>query len=349
MVKRWREVLRAWCVVAVPMAACGVGAPALGALPPPPPGVQTIERYGQEFSVVGSPGNPNYSSMHDFRQLGGVDSTFAISRTETTLQEWVPFLNALRPHLTGVPSVALAGTYFGLTLDANGKFRAVQGYERSAVFVSFYAAAAYCNWLSNDKRGAANDLFTGVYDLRGVDITTEAGDIDESIQPASGAAFRLPTRNEWIKGMYWDPNRHGEALGGYWLYPTRSDSVPSVGGPGTDAETNAGLGPFFNGMWIPVASYPLARSPWGLLDGSGGVPEWTGDAETGGRWALGTGWDGPPELDRIQANMGIATASPVGLGIRLVAQVPSPSVAALFLPLPCLYFRRSRCSRFVAP
>lgn len=317
--------------------------PARAALPPPPPGVQTFERYGQEFSVVGAPGNPNFSPAPDYLQLGAVNATFAIARTETTLEEWVPFLNALLPHLTAPPELNLRGTYFGLGTDAKGTYYAVPGYERSGVFVSFYAAAAYSNWLSNDKRGTATDIFTGVYDLRAVDITAEAGDIDESIQPASGALVRLPTRNEWVKGMYWDSNRYGPAQGGYWLYPTSSDNVPISGGPGTGAETSTGLGsPFFHGVWVPVAAYPQVQSPWGLFDGSGSVVEWTGDAETGGRWAIGSNWSGVPELDRILTNVGITTLSPVGYGIRLVAQVPTPAAAILLLPFALVVPRRSR-------
>lgn len=80
----------------------------------------------------------------------------------------------------------------------------------------------------------------------------------------------------WIKAAHFDPDRHGTAQPGWWTYPNASES-PLVPGPPGMAQTTAGWRPTpLESEWlVPLGAYPEVVSPFGLLDASGGVTEWT--------------------------------------------------------------------------
>lgn len=99
-------------------------------------------------------------------------------------------------------------------------------------------------------------------------------------------------------------------------------------------------------MPYDVGSYPDTQSPWGLLDASGGFPEWLEvgfSFDPARRGYIPSSLSGslpPPEItDRIGA-MGATGASPQ-YGFRFASVVPAPSGAAL-LALGLLYCRRKR-------
>ena len=244
-------------------AAAGVGAP---------------PSYGHDFVTVGAPGNraalenERYygSAVAGFPNLGRVDYSFRISRTETTVQQWLPFVNAAwqfafqlgysrnDPRFT-------ASHIFTNGVGPNAVFEVTPGTNQLAGAMSFRFAAWYCNWLQNGRPTTNLTMET---------FTTGAYDANLVRQP--GAQFWVPSLDEWTKATYYDPNRYGAGQEGYWLYPGMSQ-IPLVGGPpGTPgAQTSAG-------GWLPsnqlppdVGSYPGTQSPWGLLDTSGGVSEWT--------------------------------------------------------------------------
>lgn len=85
------------------------------------------------------------------------------------------------------------------------------------------------------------------------------------------ARYWIPTKDEWVKAGYWDPQKNnGE--GGYWKYPnsTEFDSIPWLlrieGG-----ERNAGQ--FTEGWPLDVGSFSHVTSPWGMYDMLGGERE----------------------------------------------------------------------------
>jgi sulfatase modifying factor 1 len=51
------------------------------------------------------------------------------------------------------------------------------------------------------------------------------------------ADYFLPSVDEWYKGAYYDPNKGGRGVGGYWKYPTGSDAPPTPVSGGTDPNT----------------------------------------------------------------------------------------------------------------
>ena len=69
---------------------------------------------------------------------------------------------------------------------------------------------------------------TGVENLS----TTEDGSYTlmagrSSLLRKANAKYVIPSENEWYKSAYYDPNKGGSGVAGYWLYDTRSDSTPS--------------------------------------------------------------------------------------------------------------------------
>lgn len=95
---------------------------------------------------------------------------------------------------------------------------------KPVVFVNWYDAARYVNWLSNGKPspGTLTTLSTetGVYNLNfsNPDPIPSAGVSDKS-------SYWIPNRDEWIKAAYYTPNKNGSGAG-YYLYATQSDTPP---------------------------------------------------------------------------------------------------------------------------
>jgi len=253
-------------------------------LPPAPPGAQITTRFGIEFGVVGSPNNipyrdedlasrPAHLPGSQFNGQGSIPYTYALARTETTAAQWVPFLNAFRPHWTGDPIFpSLTGGI--VSYDSQTGFSTVPGYENTAVAPSFPFIAAYCNWLHNNQALTRDAFLSGSYDLRGLDLARPQT-WTQPVAAMPGATYRLPTWSEWNKGMYYDPNRFGSGQGGWWLFPMRQDTPPISELPGTPgAQTLAGGSVIPPGPApFPVGSFPMSQSAFGLLDGSGGVFE----------------------------------------------------------------------------
>lgn len=92
---------------------------------------------------------------------------------------------------------------------------------KPVVFVNWYDAARYVNWLSNGKPnpGTLTTLSTetGVYNLNFLN--------PNPIPSAGKSSYWIPDRNEWIKAAYYTPNKNGSGPG-YYLYATQSDSAP---------------------------------------------------------------------------------------------------------------------------
>jgi hypothetical protein len=44
----------------------------------------------------------------------------------------------------------------------------------------------------------------------------------------TGATFFIPSEDEWYKGAYHQPSAQGGDTNDYWLYPTASNSVPTI-------------------------------------------------------------------------------------------------------------------------
>lgn len=336
------------------MAVAGVAAGMLTAGPTAEAG-GVPPSYGFDFATIGDVGNPDYQTLLSGPR-GRVDYKYRMSKAEVRASEWLEFVRAYAPHYTpgevgdGVDGAGFTGSYIfqdGSLSDGTPNYRLEPANNNRPANMSWYMAARYCNWLHNGKASGKWAFEDGAYDTS-VFAEIGANQLTTEFARRAGAKFWIPSSDEWVKAAYWDPNRYGDGLGGYWQFPNTSDVAPVPGLPGEGGETNAGDGilglpdPFVTDF---VGLYPDTQSPWGLLDMSGGMSEWGGYAGDGPfLFTHGTAWGSPSNelFDTIDYST-FRTGRPSNsfYGLRLGSQVPSPaSVAVLAIPVALLHKRR---------
>jgi MYXO-CTERM domain-containing protein len=135
-------------------------------------------------------------------------------------------------------------------------------------------AARFCNWLQNGqpRRAEGNGTTeTGAYTLNGTATNWMA------VTRNSTATYFIPSENEWYKAAYYDPTLNGGA-GGYWIYPTKSNTPPSnvVSRTGTN-NANYYISGYTDptNYLTPVGSFVSSRGPYGTYDMGGDVLQWT--------------------------------------------------------------------------
>lgn len=286
---------------------------------------QPAPDYDFQWQTVGSPGNRAANAQEApflIPPHGSVDSSFRITRTELTVSQYFQFLTAYRPYITGSPAdISITGFW----IRWNGSsYSMIPGSEHYAADMSWRMAARYCNWLENGKATARAAFESGAYDTSTFTQNSD-GTLNDQISHTPGANFWIPTLDQWIKAVYYDPNRYGPGQDGYWRYPGSSDSVLTPGLPQDGGQTSAGIQGL---LGIDAGSYPEVQTPWGLLDASGGVTEWTEtlhDVGPRSRWSGGS-YTGDLSLlidDRIDfPNIGGAYT-----GLRVASVVPAPLTA----------------------
>jgi hypothetical protein len=91
--------------------------------------------------------------------------------------------------------------------------------NKPVVFISWWNAARYCNWLHN-KVSYPNSNFIefGAYTLNSVSF------YENAMPKTTEALYWIPTENEWYKAAYYSPNKNGSS--GYYNYATQSDNNP---------------------------------------------------------------------------------------------------------------------------
>ncbi|MEM1166419.1 MAG: SUMF1/EgtB/PvdO family nonheme iron enzyme [Planctomycetota bacterium] len=336
-----------------------------------------------DWATIGALGNAAYDGPEEnfmgtyFVGRGSVDYEYQIAKTEINTGQWIEFANALAPLVgTDHPAAQYARVdplSWGATRDVlsgDNTYLLVPefgGASAPVLGIEWVAAAVYSNWLHNGKSIEGDSLLTGAYDVASFSETINGFFDPRNFEPLPGARFRLPTRDEWMKAGFYDPNRFGEGEGGWWTHANMKTEAsqpgfPSEPGPWDGAigippellqggETSAQLIQFgFNtlvaALMIPPGSYPDSVSPWGLLDVSGGASEHLSltaeDVETiltssnlhrivttVGTSIFVTPADGDFDaLWFIAPESGAAVGSDAG-GIRLVTIVPAPATTGV--------------------
>ncbi|WP_013323381.1 formylglycine-generating enzyme family protein [Gloeothece verrucosa] len=253
-----------------------------------------------EFVLVDNPNNPPDLKT----QSGQVNYIFEISKYQITNANYAEFLNAVAVYSDAYQLYNInmeRGLFGGIkrTSSHDGYvYEPLEGYaDLPVVYVSWFDAARFCNWLhfgkpkkgesvlgtteGNAEIGAYNtSLMTG---KRGIQLV-------ETHNPQ--AKYWIPTLDEWNKAAYFDPSKDGQ--GGYWLYPTKSDTKPkAVPPPGDENSAN-----YYDFQWAapetyltPVGSYKYSSSYYGTYDQGGNVHEWveTSLYKKTHRWIRGGG------------------------------------------------------------
>ncbi len=245
--------------------------------------VQTVE--------VGAPGNPSvgivpftdavYQSCADAQgstpacqSVGGVEYPYRISQLETTVKQYVAFLNTADPGATDrhdlydATESSSAWPKYG-QINKSGKARKGQHYsvaypewaDKPYGFANFPRAARFVNSLYNGRLLSKSADPSGLVTYRvRLSRETTRGMYDLDRHKRTGATrahkrgFVIPSQDEWIKAAYYDPS--GGGTYSYWKYPTNA----GVFGDGvTDAPTQTTLDPttgdVTNAATQPVATY----------------------------------------------------------------------------------------------
>lgn len=305
----------------------------------------TGQTYGIDFVAVGAAGNRATTAAEAFEWTyrggaGAVNHGFKISRTELTVSQYLEFVQAYSPYYRGHPNASEL-TGFWISTGDGHTYNAYPGSERFAADMTWQMAARYCNWLTNGKAPNQAAFESGAYDTSTFTRNADFSWNDQATH-SPGAMFWIPTLDEWIKAVYYDPNRYGQDQGGYWYQPNGTNIALIPGLPQNGGETSAGIEDF---LPVPVGSYPSVQSPWGLLDASGGLAEYTSEwtADHTSRMTKGT-WQGSLSYeygDSINGWLATAPNEDSLFGLR-IATIPSAGSGVTLALCSLLAFRRRR-------
>ena len=200
-----------------------------------------------EYVEVGDAGNSVDASNNN---LGRVDYVYQIQKYPVTNSEYASFLNAVAKQSN---TVSLWVAQMGDPIQRGGIFRSgtsslgftyyvVPDMENKPVnFINWFCAARYVNWLHNGRPSGAVGISTtesGVYTLLSMMVTGT-----NKPSASNKNSYWIPTENEWYKAAFFDPDKNGSGPG-YWIYATRSDSLPdSVTSDSTGTANNTHSNP----------------------------------------------------------------------------------------------------------
>jgi formylglycine-generating enzyme len=306
------------------------------------------------FVPVGNPGNAaDTTVMTDGSTgYGSVPYRYQMGKYDVTVGQYCKFLNAVAQtdnyglYSGGMAQSGPSPTYpIGITQSGNPgsySYLVTGSYGQAAncpiFFPSWGSAARFCNWLQNGQPTGPEGngtTETGAYTLNGA--TMDGALI--AITRNAGAKYFIPSENEWYKAAYYDPTLNG-GTGGYWTYPTKSNTVPSniLSSTGTNnVNFNANF-PYSGDTdpvnhLTPVGAFANSPGPYGTYDMGGDVFQWN-EASTanqyrgfrGGTWNLGS--DHLASSCRYDHNL--PSYGIYNLGFR-VASVPEPGSIILLV------------------
>jgi formylglycine-generating enzyme required for sulfatase activity len=298
-----------------------------------------------DWVTVGNAGNaadPATGSLY-----GAVAYAYNIARNETTIAQYAEFLNAVAKtdsyglynanmttsHINGISQSGSSGSF---TYSVN------PGSENKPIsYVSWLDAARFCNWLHNGQQtgaGAALTAETGAYTLNGA----TGGIITRNV----GATVWIPSENEWYKAAYYDPNKGGTGVGGYWAQATQSNTLTgnTIGMPDSANYYDEDWVGYPGPALTDVGAYGQnSQSAYGTNDQAGNLYEWndaviasTLQVRRGGAWSESAFF--LPSSFRDGDSPHTETSY---IGFRL-ASIPEPSSALLTLFFTIGLLRRRR-------
>ncbi len=291
-----------------------------------------------EFVTIGDSGNPADTTGRS-NPAGSVDYVYNIGKYEISRD---------------MVSKASAAGDLGITLNDMSNWGGNRP-DMPATGVSWNEAARFVNWLNTSNGFSPAYKFSRQPGELGYNANENielwvAG--DAGFDPANPfrnrqAPYFLPSVHEWYKAAYYDPTANG-GVGGYWNYPTGSDSAPTPVASGTAAGTAVYDQPSSQGP----ADITLAGglSPYGTMAQGGNVWELeetednlVNDDGSAVRGMRGGDWnDDSFSLSAADRSNSFPSEEHWGIGFR-VARIPEPSSIWLaVLGMIGLMMRRGR-------
>jgi formylglycine-generating enzyme len=298
-----------------------------------------------DMVTVGNLGNANDTGGTN---NGAVNYEYQIGKYSVTIGQYTDFLNAVATtdtyslyntsmatdaNVAGISQAGSSGSYAYSVINNGG-----DSSNRPITYVSWFDAARFANWMTNGQGAGSTE--TGAYTLGGATS-------GNAVAANPGAAFRLPTNDEWYKAAYYSPNYGGSGVAGYYDYATQSDSPTDPGnivGSGTNQanyKTGAGYSVTQSSSYdanqnylTDVGAFSGSGSFYGTFDQSGNVFQWNdldGLASSGSSRGLrGGDWDsyGDPFYLSSSFSLSIDPSYENGyVGFRLASPVvvPEPS------------------------
>lgn len=308
-----------------------------------------------DYASIGNINNANDGATGSL--YGAVAYAYQIARNETTISQYSEFLNAVAKtdtyslystqmttsNINGISRSGVSGSFtYSVTSGSANK---------PITYVSWFDAARFTNWMHNGQlTGAQNSLTTedGAYTLNGAVSGV-------SFSKNVGATVWIPSENEWYKAAYYDPNKGGAGVGGYWEQVTQSNTVTG-NTVGVAKSAN-----FYDGDFVgsgtasrptgnaltDVGAYGLnSDSAYGTNDQAGNVFEWN-DAVVldfgSARGLRGGSWDYYSiNLGASYRDFNDETLEDNYVGFR-VASIPEPtSLVLMMLASGMMFARRKR-------
>jgi len=309
--------------------------------------------------VVRNANNPADAASGCFDPVGSttcgqVGQVFQIGRYEVTNTEYVDFLNAVADaDPNGLFNTSMESDARGGITRSGGSGSysyAVKGGRGNnpVIFVSFYDALRYANWLHNGRpNGAQGNATTesGAYTI------TPSGVSNNTIDRNPGALWFLPSENEWFKAAYYDPDTQN-----YFEYPQQNYTWgPHEPPPGGAQSSNYWAGTYaltgsssfdnaFNYL-TNVGAYTTAVTKYGTFDQGGNVSEWTEGRGTTTSYRVRRGGDWYQGSSHQSASVPIQdtpTYETYETGFRIAAPEPGAGLAAVAVASLLAIARRRR-------
>jgi formylglycine-generating enzyme required for sulfatase activity len=280
-----------------------------------------------DWATVGDPGNAaDPLNSGTTPGIGSVAAAYNIATKEVNLFQYTEFLNAVDP--SGANTLGLYNSNLATDTDiagialnsgaaAGSKYAVIGSGNRPVTYVSWNDAARFVNWLQNGQGSGSTE--SGVYDMS-LGMPSRSG----------SATYFIPSENEWYKAAYYQPVGQGGDTDSYWLYPTKSNTVPgnTMGSGANQANyDNWSLTLTDGGAFSGSASF------YGTYDQGGNVGEWNDSVVfdsyrglRGGNWLYG-------ETDlrsSLRSGGDPVLVEDFLTGFR-VASVPEPSAVGLVL------------------
>ena len=291
----------------------------------------------------------NAENTADATGFGRVAYAYQIGRNEVTISQYAVFLNnAAKTDANGLwnSSMSTDLNIAGITrAGSSGSFSyTVTGSGlRPITYVSWYDAARFTNWMHNGQGSGSTE--TGAYTLTG-----NTGLIIKNV----GATVWIPSESEWYKAAYYDPNKGGAGVGGYWAQATQSNTVAgnTIGTAnsanyfdGDLAVTQSNSYSSSQNYLTDVGAYGAnSDSAYGTNDQAGNVFEWNDAVLGSSRGLRGGSWDdNSSSLPASFRNDITPSLEYYGVGFR-VASVPEPSGVLLTMIAVSVSLARRRRS-----
>jgi len=317
-----------------------------------PDSIAIAENNPTSFSypmvAITAPGN-----SADITGFGAVNYQYEIGKYDVTTSQYTDFLNSVAQtdtyglynsnmgtdlNIAGISRSGSSGSYSYTVMSNSG-----DSSNRPITYVSWINAARFANWMANGRPTGAEDSTTsenGAYDLSTIDENLEnlnpEAPSKNNVNPNTNNAptYYIPTENQWYKAAYYDPELDSD-MGGYYLYPTQSNTAP-----GNSIGSSANQSNYFTTVFsltqesiyismeqnylTDVGAFSNSASYYGTFDQGGLVWQWNDLDGTelpyrglrGGYW-----WSGSIPLQSVLYSTDSITRASNDIGFRLAGPV----------------------------